>query len=56
MSRAIDRLEDGNRVEHRFVQVLEKIKRSLRLASIDGADVLRIFTIVVDGPVGEQGN
>ena len=45
MSRAIDRLEDGNRVEHRFVQVLEKIKRSLRLASIDGADVLRIFTL-----------
>eukprot|EP00946_MAST-07B_sp_MAST-7B-sp1_P000351 g351.t1 len=45
MSRAIDRLEDGNLVEHRFVQVLEKIKRSLRLASIDGADVLRIFTL-----------
>jgi Ca2+-binding EF-hand superfamily protein len=45
MTRALDRLDDGGRVEHRFVLVLAKIKQSLRLASIGGADVMRIFTL-----------
>lgn len=53
MDRKLNRLEDGDAVEHRFMQVLQKIKSSLRLASINGSDVMRIFSLFDDDGDGQ---